>query len=179
MKKSLIIIALFIQLGFLGYLIFSHYHVLKTGDIFYAKVSLKDPYEPFRGNYILLDYEFLNLANTNKHYNYDDTYYAQIAKNKTNIKITKISQKKPNSLFVKGQIRYFYLKNKKNYKLEISSIKRFFLQQKLAQKAEKILPTKDLTAKLRLKNGKLLIEDILVNSTPIKQFLKDSFAKTN
>ncbi|MBK7384951.1 MAG: GDYXXLXY domain-containing protein [Flavobacteriales bacterium] len=59
MKRSTLIflaIAL-VQLGFLAWMIFDHQRVLHDGEVFKFRTAPIDPRDPFRGEYVILNFE--------------------------------------------------------------------------------------------------------------------------
>ena len=57
MKKIALLIACFLQIAFLIYLIFTNQAILKTGEQYKFKVRPIDPYNIFKGRYLTLAFE--------------------------------------------------------------------------------------------------------------------------
>jgi len=151
-----------------------------TGDasVFDFRVAIRDPYDPFRGNYVTLYFE-----------DNAQSLYAEQAKDKTN-------------RFLQGQDVYVVIDKNKDGFAKVGSVtltresvpagksflrlsssnnraelpfKKFFLNEKLAPEADRILRDSKITKFIRVRiypNGSYAVEDLYVNGVPHREYIK-------
>jgi len=176
-----------VQVGVIVFQIMSYERILKEGEVFYLKVSPLDPYDPFRGRYVTLRFDTATKAPLAKGEAMEvlPKAYAIFEHSDQNDSIKEIRFTKPHSgnflevtvnvLKQKGRLEY------KNTKMDPSDtvyfslpFDRFYMREALAPKAEKVLRQNSgitVKAKLRILEGKGVIEDLMVADTPLSQFV--------
>ena len=180
-----------IQLGVIGFQIVTYERVLKEGEAFYFDVLPFDPYDPFRGRYVTIRFDWDTLkaplvgsleevAKTGK-------TYAILEHTKGADRIKEVTPSKPDKgYFIEVTNVYPESeRSEKPTKKEAKELKmihfslpfdRFYMREDLAPQAEKLLrfndeKNTDIQAKIKILNGKGVIEDLIINKQPIAQYL--------
>ncbi|QIR75492.1 GDYXXLXY domain-containing protein [Sulfurospirillum diekertiae] len=171
-----------VQLGVIVFQIMSYERILKEGEVFYLKVSPLDPYDPFRGRYVTLRFDTATKAPLAE----DETMrehskaYAIFEHSDQKDSIKEIRFTKPlsgNFLEVNVHPLYQGMTQKEDLSRLVSfslPFDRFYMREELAPKAEKVLRQNSgitVRAKLRILEGKGVIEDLMVADTPLSQFV--------
>lgn len=177
------------QLGMIVFQILSYERTLKEGEVFYLNVLPLDPYDPFRGRYVMLRFDEnatkapLAKGESMAHH---AKAYAVFEHDAQGDRIQEIRFIKPlsgnflevsvNALKQKGRAIY------KNTKMDPPDtvyfslpFDRFYMREELAPKAEKVLRQRSgitVRAKLRILEGKGVIEDLMVADTPLGQYVQ-------
>ena len=180
-----------IQLGVIGFQIVTYERVLKEGEAFYFDVLPFDPYDPFHGRYVTIRFDWDTLkaplvgsleevAKTGK-------TYAILEHTKGADRIKEVTPSKPDKgYFI--EVTNVYPESEraeKSTKKEAKELKmihfsfpfdRFYMREDLAPQAEKLLrfndeKNTDIQAKIKILNGKGVIEDLIINKQPIAQYL--------
>lgn len=179
-KKSYLILfaIVLLQLGVPIYGIISRQLVIAYGREFKFKVRPFDPYDAFRGRYVTFsltkEYESntLSTATCEKH------CYAQLSSDGSNFaQITRLSESKPPS----GD--YVKLKGD-NFNGEFDyPVDRYYLNEKLAPEAEKLISSRRLNSvdrnehniyiTAKVKNGTMIITGLFVDNQPIEDYLRN------
>ena len=160
-KLIALIVLIVIQLCTPAYMVANKNHILKNGTEVKFEVRPFDPYDPFRGRYVSIRPEiFSNNAPRNNPYGIiqiDENGYA---------KIVSTQQEKPT-----GEI-YVKSKNKNYFSLPID---RYYMDEKLAPKAERVTQNRSETDKIyvtaRILNGSLVVSGLYVNDIPIEEYV--------
>ncbi|WP_067177618.1 GDYXXLXY domain-containing protein [Sulfurospirillum sp. UCH001] len=176
-------IVCFVQVGVIASQIISYERVLKEGEVFYFKVLPLDPYDPFRGRYVTLRFENAIKAPLGDGEKKEDQHkgYAILEHSEKGDSIKEIRLSKPQSgSFLEVDIRSFNYTATKQ-KEETSNLvyfslpfDRFYMREDIAPKAEKVLRARsgvNVKAKLRVREGKGVIEDLMVEQTPLSQYV--------
>jgi len=160
MKKILVpvlIAVIVIQLFVPVYRIINKYNILKTGEEFKFKVSPVDPYDAFRGRYVSISSR-QDVKGSGK-------YGLIIVDADGFARVASISDEKPTlGVYVKNSERY-------GFSLPIS---RYYMDEKLAPKAEKITQRgkQEAYVTARVKNGTLVISGLYINGTAIEDVIR-------
>ncbi|ATB70426.1 hypothetical protein SJPD1_2330 [Sulfurospirillum diekertiae] len=171
-----------VQVGVIAFQILSYERILKEGEVFYLKVSPLDPYDPFRGRYVTLRFDTATKAPLaeGEAMRERPKAYAIFEHSDQKDNIKEIRFTKPlsgNFLEVNVEPRYQSMPQKEDVsKLVYFSLPfdRFYMREELAPKAEKVLRQNSgitVSAKLRILEGKGVIEDLMVADTPLSQFV--------
>lgn len=180
MKKILFIsfgFIVLIQLSLLGSRVYKYENVLQNGKVFYFKPKPVDPRDLLKGRYVIL-----NFNSQSAKCNADELkdislkyFYVTISKNDKNTTIGKAYVKKPKS----GD----FLKVKSYRSCENSSISfyflfdRFYMNEYKAKKVEKaynkLINKQNVLAKVRVLDGVGVIEDLLINSKSVKEYVME------
>ncbi|MDR1460446.1 MAG: GDYXXLXY domain-containing protein [Campylobacteraceae bacterium] len=163
-----------IQLITVVYSAIKYETILLFGDVITLKAEPVDPYDPFRGRYITLNFE-QRYINTKKQFNETNIFFITF-NNKENFSIIDdIFDIPPQSnelyLEVKG---YIYTNGKVNITYPFD---RFYMQENLAQyvdsHGQKFFSDNEVAAKIRVLSGKGIIENVVVGNVSISEFIKE------
>ena len=172
-------IVCFVQVGVITFQIINYERVLKEGEVFYFKVLPLDPYDPFRGRYVTLRFENTNNAPLAEGEIAGETSkaYALLEHHEKGDRIKEIRFKKP----VQGDFLEVNVYSTTRAKKGDSNtvyfslpFDRFYMREDIAPKAEKVLRARsgvNVKAKLRVREGKGVIEDLMVEQTPLSQYV--------
>lgn len=153
--------------------------ILSEGEVFYFKVLPLDPYDPFRGRYVTLRFENANSAPLAEGEIVGETSkaYALLEHHEKGDRIKEIRFKKP----AQGEFLEVNVYSTNNTKKDARNtvyfslpFDRFYMREDIAPKAEKVLRARSgitVKAKLRVHDGKGVIEDLMVDQTPLSQFV--------
>lgn len=122
MKKVLTGVAVAFQLLVLGFMAGEREWVLRNGETVYLRTQPVDPQDPFRGDYVRLDYEANhvptnvaapNLMGKDDRFSRGRKVYAVLARDEDGFgKVTQLTGEQPaGGLFLKGRTGYFYSGN--------------------------------------------------------------------
>lgn len=178
MKKIALLIACFLQIAFLIYLIFTNQAILKTGEQYKFKVRPIDPYNIFKGRYLTLAFE---EEQANPIYdcpkNSNNKSFAIITKDKNGFaqlqKITNIKPKENNYFELKTN--YCQHKILGNFKFPFDE---FYLQETMAKKTEEDykeslkIKNNNSYALVRIQGGKAVLEDLYINDKSVNNNLQ-------
>lgn len=177
------------QLGVIVFQIMSYERALKEGEVFYLNVLPLDPYDPFRGRYVMLRFDSnATKAPLAKGETMQELpkAYALFEHHEANDVIKEVSFSKPRSgHFLEVAVNASLQKGRsiyKNTKMDSADtvyfslpFDRFYMREELAPKAEKVLRQSSgvkVRAKLRILEGKGVIEDLMVADTPLGQYVQ-------
>ncbi|WP_333804654.1 GDYXXLXY domain-containing protein [Sulfurospirillum sp.] len=167
-----------VQLGVILFQITSYERILKEGEVFYFKVVPLDPYDAFRGRYVSLRFENASkvpLVGDNVDNEASKGYAILEHKDSRDI-VKEVQLNKPSSgNFIEVAINYINHEKDNHISANISlPFDRFYMREEIAPKAEKVLRARSgvsVNAKLRVLNGKGVIEELMVGETPLSQFV--------
>lgn len=176
-----------IQVGVIVFQIVRYERILNEGEVFYLNVSPLDPYDPFRGRYVTLRFDTATKAPLAKGESMKmlPKAYAIFEHHDHNDSIKEIRFIKPaHQSFLEVNVNVAKLKGRLDYKdtkMDLANtiyfslpFDRFYMREELAPKAEKVLRRNSgisVRAKLRILEGKGVIEDLMVADTPLSQFI--------
>jgi uncharacterized membrane-anchored protein len=168
-----------VQLGVIGVQIWSYERILKEGEVYYFNVLPLDPYDAFRGRYVTLRFE-----NATKGPTHDGELrknaskaYAILEHNENNDSVKEVRFSKPHeSHFLEVNVYKSTTQKTDASNLVYFSLPfdRFYMREDVAPKAETLLRARSgvkVKAKLRVLNGKGVIEDLMVGETPLSSYL--------
>ncbi|WP_136668225.1 GDYXXLXY domain-containing protein [Flavobacterium sp. H122] len=178
-------ILILVQLAIPFQMIRSNNDILENGKTFKFKCIPFDPYDAFRGKYIDLSFD-INTAYSDKKIDVSKDVYAVLENDKDGfVKVKRITTSippEPNSyLKVKASSQYEY-----NGKTQVSielPFNRFYMNEYKAPIAEKVYnaisrdQTKNIYAEIAIKDGQGVIKDVIIDSIPIKDYIKKSSLK--
>lgn len=179
-KKYEIILFVFIsivQIFVVSSIIFTNNNVAKYGEEIKIKVAPIDPYDAFRGKYIELNVsnivkkpEDISISQKTKLYvtfrknadGFSEMNMADIVKPKNEIYIETTAEETVSNSYTTIRIK--------------SPFKRFYIEEIYAEEAEKAYrenaKDKDVYIKVKVLNGRSVIEDVYINNERIKEFIK-------
>lgn len=170
----------FVQLLIPAKMIWEQEHILKKGTEYKFKTAPVDPNDPFRGKYITLSYEAssFNVANE-MDWEYGQTIYVVLTTDQKGFaKIASITSEVPEGTeaYVEGSV-LFVTRNGSNQVTIGYPFDRFYMEESKAQPAEITYRNsqRDTTtttyALVRIKNGKVVLKDVLIDGVPIKELV--------
>ncbi|QNF32076.1 GDYXXLXY domain-containing protein [Adhaeribacter swui] len=155
--------------------------VLATGKEFKFKTAPVDPYDPFRGKYITLNFAG-NTVKILKNENWlpGETAYVSVITDQAGFaSIKAISKKEPatTEAYFKTTVRYV-TEDKPQQAVIDFPFDRYYMEESKAADAEKLYQqlqndTTQITyALVSIKNGSAVLKDVLVGETPIRELVK-------
>ena len=168
MKKyrfTALMILIIVQLCVPAYMVGSKYYTLKRGTEVKFEVRPFDPYDPFRGRYVSIRPELFMNDGINRYKEYgiisiDENGYAKIEKTQ--------KEKPKDELYIRSKAKNFY-----NLPID-----RYYMNEKLAPKAEKLtwsLPSDNkVYVTARILNGSLVVSGLYVNDVPIEDYVRSA-----
>jgi len=167
------------QLGVILFQIVNYERILKEGEVFYFKVLPLDPYDAFRGRYVSLRFENVTkapLAEGEVSRDEPSKGYAILEHNENGDAIKEVRFTKPSSgNFLEVDVNFIHQDSSSQKSATISlPFDRFYMREEIAPKAEKVLRARSgvtVNAKLRVLEGKGVIEELMVGEIPLSQFV--------
>lgn len=160
--------------------------VLRNGKVFNFLTEPVDPSHPFKGRYIILNYEASNYVTTHLDSSingYDQDVYVLLNRDKDGFaKVQQLVKEKPDNTadFVKASVYYV-----NRYENDSASIRinfpftEFYMDEFKAPKAESMYreSTIDSTQKayalVSVLDGDAVVKDVMINDKPIMQVIKE------
>ncbi|NVJ68377.1 MAG: GDYXXLXY domain-containing protein [Gammaproteobacteria bacterium] len=176
-----------IQLLVPAYMIFEQQQTLKHGNLYKFKIRPIDPYDPFRGRYVVLSFDAENspipLQQQNKNAKQDlkrnAWVYAKLTQDEDGYaRFSELSLTKPTSDndYLRVQLRYGGVKD--NYPINIP-FDRYYAPENKAYAIEANVRQRtrrnsddQVYVTVKIRNGKGTIEDLFINDTPILDFVE-------
>lgn len=155
----MIIAQLFVPIS----MIVNRFDTLNNGVEYKFKVQPVDPYDAFRGRYVAIHVDGGKFDSQQNR----KVIYAILGTDENGFSyVEKISEKKPNT--------NNYIKAKSRYGRVQLPFERYYMEEKLAPKAEKAYnqDRKDAYIKVRVKNGNTVIEGLYINDIRIEDYVK-------
>ena len=155
--------------------------LLASGTEFKFKTAPIDPYDPFRGKYITLNYAENEITiPKEKDWTAGETIYVSLTRDKDGFaKIKSVSKEKPalNATYVKAKV--LYVTDNGSNKLTIAyPFDRFYMEESKAYAAEQAYQqsqqdtTKLTYALVNIQNGNAALKDVLMDGTSIREVVK-------
>ncbi|HCM42939.1 MAG TPA: hypothetical protein DIS66_06490 [Candidatus Omnitrophica bacterium] len=196
--KSFFPVYLAILLAIPGAMIYSHEKILKQGEVFMFKTRPVDPYDLFRGRYVVLAFEQDSFEyNGPEHYPNNTVVYLTLGRDKKGFtKIESFSTEKPKSgTYLRAHVswhektRWIYSeKTKTSEAVSANTVRfhfpfsRFYMNERKAPKAEALYrdvnspdpkkPQIVMAAQVRVLNGSGILENVLVDGQPLAEKTK-------
>lgn len=176
----LFIIIAIVQIAVPAQMIFGREVILKSGTPYKFKTEPVDPSDPFKGKYIILDYEVDNVKIDNEDWSRNQEVYITIANDSLGFaKAISASREKPESgNFVKAKVNWrtvrdstlhfslpfneFYMEETKAYNAELAH-----------RKAQSDSLPNNTYALVYIKNGEAVLDNVFINEIPIAKFVED------
>lgn len=178
-----VIVVLF-QLAVPVKMILDKENILSLGVPYKFRTRPIDPYDPFRGRYITLDFTAsqFDIANDSS-WRAGDVVYVHLGKDAEGFaRIKDISRQPPadgNVDYVKGQIRYVY---DEHVAIEYP-FKRFYMEETKATGAEELYRSSRMDtaqvvyALVNVRDGDAALKDVMVNDVSISELVADEYEK--
>ncbi|WP_435623526.1 GDYXXLXY domain-containing protein [Flagellimonas sp.] len=188
MKSTKAIFPLFIlialaQLFVPAQMIWNNEDVLETGKAFKFKTAPIDPNDPFRGKYIFLNFDNVDVEIPKEHdWKRGELVYVSLMENpKGFAEISSVSKEEPKETedFVLAKVGFI-----NSYNTDITTMtilypfERFYMEESKAYDAELTYrdsqrdTTKTTYALVHIKNGDAVLKDVLIDGVPIKDLVK-------
>ena len=182
LKKAIFpifILMVSVQLYVPSSMIWHNEDILETGKEFKFKTAPIDPNDPFRGKYIILDYDN-NVVKVSKEHDWKrgEDIYVSFTENKDGFVVAKtISREKPSTdtHFVKAEVGFInYTNNDLSFDYPFD---RFYMEESKAHDAEITYwesqrdTTKTAYALVHIKNGDAVLKDVLIDGVPIRELV--------
>ncbi|MGB4269142.1 MAG: GDYXXLXY domain-containing protein [Spirochaetota bacterium] len=168
-----------VQISIPLYLIAKREYILKTGTPYLFLTRPVDPIDIFRGRYLLIKYDFEDDLEKSLKEKYSSQPYSHkivylcLTQSKDKVgTIKEISEVPPQgSNYIK--LKIVVSKNYTNYSLNFNQ---FYMDEFKATQAESIYQAqsqkKEAYALVYVKNGDVVLADLLIDNIPIRQYLK-------
>ena len=178
--KNILLFAFFtiaiIQLAVPFQMISHNNDLLETGKLYKFKTQPIDPYDPFRGKYIHLNFEENQLL-LSKEIDIRNDVYALLTTKNGFAKVHKISTEEPqNGDFIKVKASSIYESGGK-YQIWLDfPFNRFYMNEYKAPKAEKTYNQavtdikNNVYALVAVKKGEAIVKDVIINNVSIKKY---------
>ena len=162
LKFTALIVLIIAQLCVPVYMLLNKYNTLKNGVEVKFDVRPIDPYDPFRGRYVSINPN-ISLDSVNRNGGYGiltiaENGYAKLEKT--------VTEKPTEGIYVKS-------KDKNYFRIPID---RYYMDEKLAPKAEKLTwnrPEQDkIYVTARILNGNLVVSGLFINDIPIETYVE-------
>lgn len=153
--------------------------ILKSGTAYKFKTEPVDPSDPFKGKYIVLQYELNDIQTEDKGWQpHQDVYIAIVNDSLGFVKATSANSKQPEEGdFVKAKVRWF---SAYDNTLSITlPFNEFYMEESKAYDAEMAhrnaqrdsIPS-NTYALVYLKDGEAVLDNVFINDVPIAKFVE-------
>jgi len=153
-------------------------HITETqGTVFKFKTEPVDPSDPFRGKYIVLNFEADTLATADKNWVYDEPVYAVIAKDAEGFaRIKAVQREEPSGTadYVTVKMNFY---NEGTLFVDLP-FNRYYMEESKAPDAElmynRYVQSADMVpayALVAVKNGSAVLTDVIIDGLPVKEYV--------
>ena len=183
---TLFILVVLIQLFIPSQMIFNQEMILKKGKAYKFKTQPVDPTDPFRGKYIILNYEIDSYETNDSLWKQNETIYAYLTKdslgfakidtisrallsnNKNDYIKTKVEwySSYSNRLSIEFPFNRYYMEETKAYDAEVAVRKR----------QRDSLPN-NTYALVYVKDGEVVLNDVIIDNMSIKDYVEKEGSK--
>lgn len=172
-KKVVFLVFALVLIAVPIYIIFSSEAILEKGHQHKIHLEGYDPFDPFRGKYLMLNYDFSTPCEEGM--KEGDEGFAVLEKDETGFShFAMVTFQKPNhSDYVKCTVKYVY---DNEAEIEVANIGKYFINESKAKRAEKILiravqtNLDDAYATIRVLDGECRLEEVYVNGKTLKSY---------
>ena len=175
-----ILVAL-VQLFVPAKMIWDKEDIIATGVVFKFKTAPVDPYDPFRGKYINLNYEenTITVSNAEDWVGGESIYVILSTDSLGFAKIKSVSRTKPAETvyFIQAKVRSVFRNDFTKLIIDYP-FDRYYMEESKAYDAEVTYrntqrDTSKITyALVSVKNGGAVLKDVLIDGTPIREIVK-------
>ncbi|MFK7948204.1 MAG: GDYXXLXY domain-containing protein [Saprospiraceae bacterium] len=177
------IFVVLIQLYVPAKMIWDSNAVVTSGTTFKFKTQPIDPNDPFRGKYVVLNYEADNITLENSEdFDYDEQVYVTLQTDESGFAAIKtVTKTKPTNStdYVTAIVNQSVAENNDSTKIYISyPFDRFYMEEHKAKPAEETLAEarreegKTAYALIKVKNGQAVIEDVMIDNISVKEMVE-------
>lgn len=158
--------------------------VLTEGEVYKFKTQPIDPSDPFRGKYVVLNFDVEQFeTDTLQRFEQDQEVYAQLTTDRRGfVKISELFTEQPeviDNTILKTRVGYAWpVEGKQRVSLRLP-FDRFYVEESKAQAAEQAYweaqrDSLQVTyALVRVHNGQAIIENVMINDRPILEIVKE------
>lgn len=170
-----------VQLFVPAQMIWGREKVINEGVSYKFKTRPVDPNDPFRGKYIILNYELDAAITKDTLWNRNEDIYIKLSKDSLGFAvISAVSHSKfeiPDD-FVKAKVQWYDSNDHEvNFSFEFN---RYYMEESKAYDAEQVyvkslrdsLPENDTYAIVFVKDGEAVLTDVMVNEVSIKDYVE-------
>jgi len=191
-RLLLVLILGLLHLGIVGHRVIDSELILRRGTVFRFKTAPVDPYDLFRGRYVALDFQLFGLPQKNVQQVFADFPKDRYQRRRVWIavqegaddgfaRITRWSDKP-----MPGE-HAFAVQAWRDYNGEVDlefPFKRFYMEESIAPEAEAAYrranvrgQTARCWAVVRIRNGTALIEDLVIDGEPMREYVRKAMAQ--
>ena len=173
-KKIFFLVFALIILSIPAYLIFSSEDVLENGNRHKIRLQGYDPFDPFRGKYLRLNYDDLVPCD----FELDKGELAYVVFEKDSLGFSNFSYAYANQPghndFLKTTVLYI---SNGQARIKLDNITKYFINESKAAAAENLIQDftrnrpNDIYVAIRVLDGEVRLEDIFVEETPLLDYL--------
>lgn len=172
-KKIIFFVFALVLIAVPIYIIFSSEAILEKGHQHKLHLEGYDPFDPFRGKYLMLNYDFSSPCEEGM--KEGDNGYVVLEKDETGFShFAMVTFQKPNhSDYVKCKVKYVY-DNKAE--IEVANIGKYFINEAKAKSAEDLLVeavqgnSEGAYAIIRVLDGECRLEEVYIKGKPLKTY---------
>ncbi len=151
-KKALLYAYLLVLIAVPGWLVYSHYDTLTTGEDFWFIVQPYDPYDPFRGRYVAL--------RTEQRLQSSEGEYALLERDASGYAVVSgWSDERPRGV---------------SYAHDLA-LERYYMNETMAPEAERmqreLAEGDDMALLVKVKNGDYVIAGLYLNGVPVEELI--------
>lgn len=154
--------------------------ILVSGTPYKFKAAPIDPSDPFRGKYIVLNFEETTVpVPEGSEWTYNSVVYLTLTKDSSGYaSILTVHQEEPNGINNYIQAKALYYKTSDNTLSIEYPFNRYYMEESKAQDAEDLYrnfsadSTQVTYALVYVKNGETVLKDVMVNDKSIKDLVK-------
>lgn len=194
MKKIILFLVIIAQIAVPAFMLYRYESTLKGGDLYFFNVRPIDPYSPFRGRYVHLNFEDQFAPyNGSEELTYGSFVYATLSKNDDGkTELTEIFTDKPNGnnhLKVKFFNNYGVSEQPDNFHKVRFIFDRYYSAESKALKIEHAVANNRGTsgveesakvkAAVRIKDGLGVIEELYIGELTIHEYLAKKENRAN
>ncbi|MDD5089585.1 MAG: GDYXXLXY domain-containing protein [Candidatus Wallbacteria bacterium] len=181
MTLTLLLSLFFVQICVPVFMISDREHTLKSGEQIKLKTAPVDPYDAFRGRYVMLEFqaEAVKKSLFKETPKKGQSVYAGLSQDQNGFAtVTSVSRSRPEGLFIRARTGHVSGSDDSTINL-IFPADRFYMDEFKAPEAEQAYwgnnsrQRSEAYALLRVRNGKVVLEDLYIKDKPVLQFIKE------
>lgn len=181
MRKTMVMFILLAvaQVALVLGMIASHEMLLRQGKQIKLRTAPVDPYDPFRGRFVTLDFDIardIKIATREDNFMEGKQIYLLLREDDQGLaqRAGWSFQRPVNQDYIKATVRYMYNQNAS----VTLPCDRYYLDEDLAPKAEKVYrdysrrDTREAYVTARIQDGRMALEELFIAGVPIKEFVR-------
>ncbi|MEM9830725.1 MAG: GDYXXLXY domain-containing protein [Bacteroidota bacterium] len=185
-KKTILILFILlalVQLYVPAKMILSREEVIASGSEYKFKTAPVDPYDPFRGRYIILNFQEINVPVADlSDWKEGDDVYAVLGTDEEGFAIFTEALKSPPDAdqdYLATQVEYI-VENEEKGLLLILPFNRYYMEEFKAPAAEQAYREagnstgRKAYALVMIKEGEAVLKDVLIDGVPIREYVENA-----